>query len=126
MAQQLESKIMNAAMLAVGQRRDVIVNRQHVGKYRALFGDAVISIGTPGMADLSLAVSCTITPEMVGKTIAIACEAEFKTHKAGSKQSEAQRLREIAFTRIGGVYRVCRSPEDLVALVEDVKVGKFG
>ena len=125
MAQQLESKIMNAAMLAIGQRRDVIVNRQHVGKYRALFGDAVISIGTPGMADLSLAVSVCITPEMVGKTVAISCEAEFKTHKQGSKQSDQQRLRELAFNRIGGVYRVCRSPDDLVQLVEDVKNGKW-
>lgn len=125
MAQQLESKIMNAAMLAIGQRRDVIVNRQHVGKYRALFGDAVISIGTPGMADLSLAVSVCITPEMVGKIVAIACEAEFKTHKAGSKQSDQQRLRELAFNRVGGVYRVCRSPDDLVQLVEDVKNGKW-
>ena len=125
MAQQLEQKLLNAGLLAIGQRRDVIVNRQHVGKYRALFGDAVISIGTPGMADLLLAVSVCITPEMVGKTIAIACEAEFKTHKQGSKQSDQQRLREIAFTRIGGVYRVCRSPDDLVQLVEDVKNGKF-
>lgn len=125
MAQQLEQKLLNAGLLAIGQRRDVIVNRQHVGKYRALFGDAVISIGTPGMADLSLAVSVCITPDMVGKTIAIACEAEFKTHKQGSKQSDQQRLREIAFTRIGGVYRVCRSPDDLVQLVEDVKNGKF-
>lgn len=125
MAQQLESKIMNAAMLAIGQRRDVIVNRQHVGKYRALFGDAVISIGTPGMADLSLAVSVCITPEMIGRTVAIACEAEFKTHKKGSKQSDQQRLRELAFNRVGGIYRVCRSPDDLVQLVEDVKNGKW-
>ena len=69
MAQQLEQKLLNAGLLAIGQRRDVIVNRQHVGKYRALFGDAVISIGTPGMADLSMAVSVCITPEMVGTVI---------------------------------------------------------
>lgn len=125
MAQQLESKLMNAGMLAIGQRRDVLVNRQHVGKYRSLIGDHIISIGVPGMADLSLAVSCLITADMVGKTVAIACEAEFKTHKAGSKQSDAQRLRQHAFTKIGGVYRVCRSPEDLVALVDDVKNGKW-
>lgn len=125
MAQQLESKLLNAGLLAIGQRRDVLVNRQHVGKYRALHADHIISIGTPGMADLSLAVSCVITADMIGKTVAIACEAEFKTHKPGSKQSDAQKLRELAFTRIGGVYRVCRSPEDLVALVEDVKNGKW-
>lgn len=125
MAQQLESKLMNAGLLAIGQRRDLLVHRQHVGKYRALFGDAVISIGVPGMGDLSLAVSVCITPQMVGKTVAIACEAEFKTHKQGSRQSDQQKLRELAFTRIGGVYRVCRSADDLVALVDDVKNGKW-
>lgn len=125
MAQNLETKILNAGLLAIGQRQDLLVHRQQVGKYRALINDAIISVGVPGMGDLGLAVSVCITPDMVGKTVAIACEAEFKTHKPGSKQSDAQRLRQHAFTKIGGVYRVCRSPEDLVALVEDVKNGKW-
>lgn len=126
MAQNLETKIMNTALLEIGQRRDLLVHRQHVGKYRALHNDnVVISIGVPGMGDLGLAVSCVITEAMVGKTVAIACEAEFKTHKPGSKQSDQQKLRQHAFTSIGGVYRVCRSPDDLVALVEDVKNGRW-
>jgi hypothetical protein len=125
MAQKLETKKQNEGLLAIGTRRDVLAWRQQVGQFRYLHNDGRISIGEPGMADLGLVVACTITPDMVGKTIGIAVNAEYKTHKTGSRQSTEQKLWQKAFTDRGGVYRVCRSPEDLVKLVDDVSRGQW-
>lgn len=125
MAQNTESKLQNLGLLAIGTRQDVLAWRQQVGQFRYLHNDGRISIGEPGMADLGLVVACKITPEMVGRVIGVAVNAEYKTHKPGSRQSSEQKLWQLAWESRGGVYRVCRSPEDLVKLVEDVKQGKF-
>lgn len=126
MAQNLETKIQNGGMLEVGMMPDVLLWRQHVGQFRYLHNDGRITIGVPGMADLGLVVACTITQDMLGQTIGVAVNAEYKTPKPDSKQAEQQKLWQTAFESRGGVYRVCRSPDDLVNLVEDVKNGKFG
>lgn len=126
MAQNLETKIQNSGMLEVGMMPEVLLWRQHVGQFRYLHSEERITIGNPGMADLGLVVACKITPDMIGKTIGVAVNAEYKTPRPGSKQADQQQKWQIAFESRGGVYRVCRSPDDLVALVEDVKNGKFG
>jgi hypothetical protein len=126
MPQQLETKIRNLSRLAIGRRRDVISWVQIVGKFRALNNpDHVIEIGIPGMADVGLAVAVTITPEMVGRTIAVAANAEFKTHKPGSKQEPAQINWQAAFTKRGGQYRVVRSVDDLLQFIDDIQAGRW-
>lgn len=125
MAQNLETKIQNGGMLEVGMMPEVLLWRQHVGQFRYLHSEGRITIGTSGMADLGLVVACEIKPEMVGKVIGVAVNAEYKTPKPGSEQADQQKLWQTAFESRGGVYRVCRSPEDLVQLVEDVKNGKW-
>ena len=119
-----ETRVQNGSFLAVGQRKDVMVWRQQVGKYRHLNQpNLLVSIGVPGMADSMGVVAVEITPEMVGKTIGVAIAPEFKT--ATGRQAEAQKLWQAAFEARGGVYRLIRSPEEMVQFVEDVKHGRW-
>lgn len=118
-----ETRIQNASIKRVGTRRDVLIWRQHVGKYRHVKQpDLVISIGSPGMADSMAVVAVTITPDMIGKTIGVAVAAEFKTPRG--RQAEEQAKWQRAFEARGGVYRLVRSEDEMEQLVEDVRSGR--
>lgn len=118
-----ETKIQNISLISIGQRGDVLAWRQNVGKFRTLFSDEVVSCGIAGQGDIGMVVECIVTESMIGKKIGIAVNAEFKTETG--RQSNEQKSWESAFKSRGGVYRVCRSADDLVALVDDVKNGKW-
>lgn len=119
-----ETKVQNAALLAVGQRPDALAMRLHVGKYRAMNNpDQIISVGTPGWPDTLVLVEVEITPEMVGKRICVAGAGEIKTPKG--RQADVQRAWQQAFEARGGVYRLVRDPEEMVGLVEDLKHGRW-
>lgn len=118
-----ETRIQNASIKRVGSRRDVLIWRQHVGKFRHLNQpDLVISVGSPGMADSLAVVEVVITPEMVGRKIGVAVAAEFKTPTG--KQAEEQQKWQRAFELRGGVYRLVRSEDEMEQLVEDVRSGR--
>lgn len=114
--------VQNPAMLAAGQRGDVLVWRQQSGLFYTREGNPV-RVGLPGMADSGMIVAVTITPDMVGKTIGVAVQPEYKT--AGGQQSEAQRNWQRAVQQRGGVYRLVRSADDMERLIEDVKTGNW-
>ena len=119
-----ETRIQNQAFIDVGQRDDVMIWRQVSATVRAYSNpQQVLKIGQPGMADACMGVAVTITPDMVGKRVAILCQPEFKT--ARGKQRDAQEKWERAITAIGGIYRLIRSPDELLQMVEDVKNGKW-
>lgn len=123
MAQNGETKIQNRALLAVGSRPDVLALRLQSGVFRAMNDpDRIVKVGTPGVADTMLFVSTKITPDMVGKTIAVPLAAEIKT-KTG-QQTEVQRNWQQCFEARGGVYRVVRTPEEMTAAVAEVQNGK--
>lgn len=125
MAQNRESReAQNPAMLAAGARHDVLVWRQQSGVFRA-YDDPqrIVRVGLPGMADAGMIVAVTITPEMVGKTVGVAVQPEFKTTKG--RQSDAQRNWQSAVEKRGGVYRIVRSDADMLTLISDVKAGNF-
>lgn len=119
-----ETRVQNGSFLAVGQRSDVMLWRQQVGKYRHLNQpNLLVSIGVPGMADSMGVVEVVITPDMVGRKIGVAIAPEFKTPTG--RQAEAQKRWQAAFEARGGIYRLIRSPEEMVAMVEDVKNGRW-
>ena len=119
-----EKRIQNEALLSVGTRLDVMVWRNIVGKYRLMSApESVIQIGNPGAPDALGVVQVTITPDMVGKTIGVAIAPEFKTQTG--RQSDRQKDWQAAFEKRGGIYRLIRSPGELVQLVEDVKHGRW-
>jgi hypothetical protein len=110
-------------MLAVGQRRDVLCWRQQSGVFSAIGRpEQLVRVGVPGLADAGLIVAVKITPEMVGKTIGAALQAEFKT--ATGRQREAQENMQRAVEARGGVYRVIRSADDMLDAVEDMQRGR--
>lgn len=114
----------NPALLAAGQRPDVLVWRQQVGVFRAYDDPSrIVKVGVPGMSDSGMIVAVTITPEMVGKTIGVAVQPEFKT--SNGRQREAQRNWQTAVEKRGGVYRLIRSPAEMLALIRDVQNGNW-
>ena len=116
-------EVQNPCIEAVGLRQDVLIWRQQVGLYRAYDNPKrVVSIGSPGMADAGMIVAVTITPEMVGKTIGVAVQPEFKTARGAQRAN--QESWERAVTRCSGVYRLVRTPEEMIRLVDDVQAGK--
>lgn len=125
MAQQRETReTQNPALLAVGARPDVLVWRQQSGLFRAFDNpDRIVRIGQPGMADSAMIVAVTITPDMVGKTIGVAVQPEFKTLKGG--QRENQQRWQIAVEKRGGIYELVRSADQMVDLVERVQAGEL-
>ena len=124
MARNKEStQVQFPAMLAVGQRNDVLLWRQQSGVFRQMEAPHTpVRVGLPGIADVGMVVSVTVTPEMVGKTIGVAVQAEMKT--TTGRQSEPQRSWQRAVQHRGGVYAVIRSADEMTQLVADVQAGK--
>ena len=125
MAQQRETReVQNPALLAVGARPDVLIWRQHVGLFRPFHSpDRVVHVGHPGMSDAGAIVQVTITPDMVGKTVGIAVQPEFKTRTG--RQREDQEHWQAAVQQRGGIYELVRSPEQMIDLVERVQRGHW-
>lgn len=115
--------VQHPALLAVGARPDVLAWRQQAGLFRAYDNpDRVVRVGLPGMADAGMIVAVTITPDMVGKTIGVAVQPEFKAGRG--QQSEPQQNWQRAVEARGAVYRLVRSPNDMQQLVADVQHGR--
>lgn len=115
--------VQHPAMLAVGARPDVLVWRQQSGLFRSYSDpDRLVRVGVPGMSDAGMIVAVTITEAMVGKTIGVCCQPEFKTTRG--QQSDAQAGWQRAVESRGAVYRLVRSPDDMQQLVADVQHGR--
>jgi len=105
----LETQIQQDIMIALSDA-GYLVNRQQVGKFKSMYGDRIINVGQPGMADISAIVPVTITADMVGSVVGAYVEIEVKT--LTGTQRKAQVLRELAVNKRGGKYIVARSPVD--------------
>lgn len=125
MAQNRETReTQNPALLAVGARHDVLVWRQQSGVFRAYDDPSrVVRVGQPGMSDAGMIVAVTITPDMVGRTVGIAVQPEFKTRTG--RASESQHAWHKAVEQRGGIYELVRTPEQMVDLVERVQRGAW-
>lgn len=125
MAQNRETRtVQNPALLAVGARPDVLIWRQQSGVFRSYDDPTrVVRVGVTGQADAGAIVAVTITPDMVGKTIGVAVQPEFKAGKG--KQREAQVNWQKAVEKRGGIYRLVRSEADMLQLVDDVQAGRW-
>lgn len=124
MAKNRETRtVQNPAMIEAGMRPDVLVFRQQSGLYRAYDNpDRLVRVGQVGMADLGMIVAVTVTPDMLGKTIGVAVQAECKTSR-GSQEKD-QKTWAASVQARGGVYRVVRSAADMKQLIDDVQAGR--
>jgi len=115
-----EKNIQNASLLAIGSDPDVLAMRLQSGVFRSMDDPSrIVKVGTPGVSDSIAIVKVVITPDMVGKTVAVCAAAEFKTLKG--KQRDAQVKWEQAFQKRGGRYRLIRSPQQMKEFIDEVK-----
>lgn len=119
-----EKNIQNASLLAIGSDPDVLAMRLQSGVFRSMDDPSrIVKVGTPGVSDSIAIVKVVITPDMVGKTVAVCAAAEFKTLKG--KQREAQVKWEQAFQKRGGRYRLIRSPQQMKEFIDEVKTNPW-
>ena len=136
----LESNIQKLIMLAVSKLGTTTVFRNNVGMgwtgksrrisspvtVKLMPGDVVIQQARPlhsglceGSSDLIGWTTREITPEMVGKKVAVFTAVEIKTQ---SGKVSAQQLNFINRLReCGGIAGIARSPEEAQNLIENMK-----
>jgi len=123
-----ETNISKLILLAIGKTKARLF-RNNVG--RAWTGNKIIRndngsvtildprpfiAGATGMSDLIGFTPTEITPEMVGKTIAVYTAVEVKTHKG---RPTVEQLNFMQFVKDnGGLAGVARSPEDALSIIQ--------
>ena len=118
-----KSSVQNPSLIIASQRPDTLIWRQQSGAFRSLDEPSrIIRVGTPGLADAGAIVAVTITPEMVGKTIGVALQVEFKTPTG--RQSAQQKNWQSAVEKKSGIYTIARSTSDLETLIDSISTGK--
>lgn len=101
----------------------MLIFRQQSGVFRAMNdNERIVRVGVTGMSDACMIVPVVITPDMVGKTIGVCTQPEFKTRTG--RQAEAQHTWQAAVERAGGVYRLVRSAAEIEAMIAEVRSGK--
>ena len=87
--------------------------RFQIGNFELLDGRR-IQVGIAGMSDLLGLHSVTITPDMVGRTLAVfvACEVKNPLAHTEKERLKAQQMYIDAVRRMGGLAGFADSPED--------------
>lgn len=121
MSAPLESTIQADIRKAVGLLSHVRLWRNNSGVLYDGTGRPVrYGVGQPGGSDLIGLTQIVVTPEMVGRTLAVFTAAEVKRPKAKVPQAQ---LDFLAFIRdFGGIAGVVRSAEDALTLVAEARV----
>ncbi|MGI4886121.1 MAG: VRR-NUC domain-containing protein [Janthinobacterium lividum] len=111
-----ETNVVHAIMQSLS-KRGAVTWKNVRGKFRSFDGKRIVAAGllTAGASDLIGFVPVTITPEMVGQTVAVFLALEVKTD-LGIASREQQDF--IAFvTKNGGYAGVARSPEQAEKII---------
>lgn len=105
-----ESAYMKRLQVAAA-KRGVCLYRNNVGMCRADDGRFIRFGLAPGSADLIGWTPVVITPEHVGKTLAVFTSIETKSRRG--RVRDEQRAWMDAVIRDGGIARIMREPEEL-------------
>jgi hypothetical protein len=105
------SALVNAILLRLGQRYDVLVKRVVVGTFRRIKGPPqVVTVGVPGEADIQGTVLRVIKEPtlhmLIGQSFAIECKT------GDGRLRKEQKDWAEKFESVGGLYLVARQPED--------------
>lgn len=104
------TSVQNPIFLAASQY-NCLMYRQQSGLFRSLNDpERKIMVGMPGMSDSAMIVPLKITPEMVGQTIGVSVQAEFKTENG--RQSPKQKNWQAATESAGGIYKIFRTVDE--------------
>lgn len=111
-----ESHVQQAVRLALS-RAGVVAFRNNVGQCTTDDGRVIrYGVCNPGGSDLLGWTPVTVTPDMVGRTVAIFTAIECKGPRG--KPSDAQLTFIDAVQRAGGFAGIARSPEEAVEIVQ--------
>ena len=103
-----EASLMRRIMLALSKR--CILFRNQSGFYVQDGRPIRYGIANPGGSDLIGWHSIEITPDMVGRKIAVFCALEIKTAKG--RATDEQKAFIAAVQRAGGIAEIVRSEEE--------------
>ena len=105
-----EAELMRAIQVALCKDRSVRIWRNNCGVLQDVRGNYVGYGLAPGSSDLIGLKSVTITPDMVGKTVAIFVALEIKQPRMKLTELQAAFIRVV--NGLGGLAGVARSHED--------------
>ena len=123
-----ESNIQKKIMLAASKYSRVFRNNVGIGWTGNVFntskGDKLIKNARPlraglctGSSDLIGWTEKIITPDMVGKNIAIFTAIEVKTDKGRASKDQLNFIEQV--NKSGGIAGVCRSENDVINLINN-------
>ncbi|AWK85047.1 VRR-NUC domain-containing protein [Azospirillum thermophilum] len=110
-----ESPILRRILLALGARDSVRLFRNNVGVAVYPDGSRVVYGLAPGSPDLIGLTSITVTPDMIGRRLAVFTAIEVKAPRG--RPTDAQRAFVAMVQRMGGIAGIARSPEEAAALL---------
>lgn len=111
-----EAELLAAIRLAVGNIPHARFWRNNTGALFDVTGRPVrFGVGYPGGSDLIGCVQVTVTPDMIGRRLAVFAAAEVK-RPSGRVAPHQQRFLDF-ITEFGGVAGVVRSPGDALRLI---------
>lgn len=112
-----EAAIQQQIRLALSQAGSVM-HRNNVGAYKDPKTGRFIQygVGNPGGSDLIGWTPMVITPDMVGRTVAVFTACEVKT--AGGRATEHQLNFIAQVLKAGGMAGIARSPGEAVAITQ--------
>ena len=106
-------KLIHVAVVATGAR----IFRNNVGVLQDRFGQYVAYGLCPGSSDLIGWTPLEITPEMVGKKLAVFTAIEVKTKEGRSTVEQDQFLKVVEAA--GGIGFIARSTEEALAKLKE-------
>lgn len=113
----VETKIQQEIRLGLGMRDDVRLFRNQVGQLPDPRTGRPVQFGlAKGSADLVGWKTITVTPDMVGKEVAIFTSIEVKALKGRATQHQQAWMSCVE--KAGGIAGIARSTEDAVEIVE--------
>lgn len=110
-----ESEILYAIRLALGTMPDVRLFRNNIGSFKDRTGRWVQYGLAPGSADLIGLRTVTITPEMVGREVALFIGIECKTDKGRISEEQESFLRMLE--QRGALAGIARSVDDAKRII---------
>lgn len=114
-----ETNLMNTIRLALSGM-GALAFRNNVGAHKTDAGHFVrYGLGEKGGSDIIGCVPVVITPDMVGRTVAVFTAMEVKTKTGRATQPQLNFI--AAIKKAGGIAGIVRSPDDAEKLIGEWK-----
>lgn len=113
-----ESNVQKLGMCAMSENNATMM-RNNVGSYKDSKGNWIrYGVGGKGAADTLGWTEVVITPEMVGKTVAVFTSCEYKASKGGRLSPEQATWRDLILG-VGGFAGVARNEQEAIDIIKN-------